>query len=76
MVFKIKVDELSYVFYLISGPSLSQITSEAETRLSALKNGAASNPSKTIFRLISEYHFYFIFQKGIVKDAKDHDKRM
>lgn len=76
MVFKIKVDELSYVFYLISGPSLSQITSEAETRLSALKNGAASNPSKTISRQISEYSFYFIFQKGIVKDGNDHDKRM
>jgi hypothetical protein len=75
MVFKIKVDELSYLFHLISGPSLSQITSETENQLSTLKNGAASNPSKTISQPISEYSFHFIFQKGIVKDAKDHEKR-
>ena len=76
MVFKIKVDELSYFLPLISGPSLNQITSGKETPSNASKNGEVSKPWKIISQPISEYHFYFIFQKGIVKDDKDHEKRV
>ena len=54
MVFKIKVDELSYFLSLILGPSLSQITSETENQSRVSKNGAVSNPLKTISPPISE----------------------
>lgn len=54
MVFKLKVDELSYLFIVMPGLYLNQTTLDKETQLTTLKNGAALKPLRIFLQPISE----------------------